>query len=120
MSGMIGDIVRDLTRAIKELEDNRVIRVLSPEEWTSTEKADISFHTCTENCHTASEGESSVCEVTEAELRKAYLGVAAHLSTIRFMMGVPGTLGRFSDEGIESYEEAKARADERARELRGE
>lgn len=117
---MIGDIIRDLKRAIEELEDNRVTRVLSPEEWTSSEKLDLSFHTHNENCHHASEGESSLCEVTEAELRKAYVSVASHLAQIRFMMGVPGALHYRHDDGLETYEEAKARADERARKLRGE
>lgn len=104
------DSLRQMEALVLQLAKHRVVRVLWPEEWTSTEKLDISFHVHSENCHTSSEGESSVCEITDEELSKAYRNAWSRLEYIRFMMGVPDAPHE-DDEGVETYEEAKARAD---------
>ena len=104
----------ELERAVADVAARQTVRVVNPGDWTSTEKPDLSFHTCTDKCTKDDDGE--ICEVTNEELRRAYNRAAAMLSSVRFMMGVPGSLGH--DDGVESYEEAKRRADERDAKLR--
>lgn len=115
-SGIINQL-EAVQREVHIMANQRTVRIIEPSQWMSTEKPDLSFHTCTDRCVPAEdENAVEVCEVTEEELRCAYNKAASLLSSVRFMMGVPGVLGH--DDGIESYAEAKRRVDEKAEQLK--
>lgn len=116
-AGILSDLDR-VSREVHIMANQQTTRIVNPSQWTSTEKPDLSFHTCTDRCTKSDDPDmTEVCEVTEEELHRAYLKAASMLSSVRFMMGVPGSFGPH-DEGIETYDEAKRRADEKRAQLK--
>lgn len=75
--------VEKLSKDLRTLRGQRVIRVVNVGEDTWTPPVDERLHTCGDSCQEATKDQVGICEVSEKEIRAAHRRAISNLAHLR-------------------------------------